>query len=226
LKAIAVGLAFLLWAATKTDTRMILRDVPVRVVNSDPEWVMTGAPDPATVNIRFSGPVRELLRLTSGRTSVDIRMLNVEDSLARFALRPGDVQGLDAAENTRVEAILADSVRLAFEPVIERVMPVAVRTTGSPPSGLELVQQPRSIPAAVRVRGAASRVFAFDSIILPPIALGDRTGTDTVRVLVPVTDLGFISVLPSSVEIVVPLREPAPDTARSRDIALTRGGAR
>jgi len=203
---------------------MILRDVPVRVVNSDPEWVMTGAPDPATVDIRFSGPVRELLRLTSGRTSVDIRMLNVEDSLARFALRPADVQGLDEGGSTRVEAILADSVRLTFEPVIERVMPIAVRTLGSPPPGLELAQQPRSIPAAVRVRGAASRVFAFDSIILPPVALGDRTGTDTVRVLVPVTDLGLISVLPSSVEVVVPLREPPPDTTRSRDIALVRPG--
>jgi hypothetical protein len=205
---------------------MILRDVPVRVVNSDPEWVLTGAPDPPTVDIRFSGPVRELLRLTSGRTSVDIRMLNVEDSLARFALRPSDVQGLDAAENTRVEAILADSVRIAFEQVVERVMPVAVRSSGSPPAGLELARPLRSDPGTVRVRGAASRVFAFDSIILPPVTLGDRTGTDTVRVLVPIADLGLISVLPSTVQVVVPLREPPPDTTRTRDIALMRPGGR
>jgi hypothetical protein len=147
-------------------------------------------------------------------------MLNVEDSLARFALRPSDVQG--HAENTRVEAIMADSVRLVFEPVIERVMPVAVRTSGSPAAGQELVRPLRSVPAAVRVRGAASRVFAVDSIILPPVALGDRSGTDTVRVLVPIADLGLISVLPSSVEVVVPLRDTPPDTSRTRDIALMR----
>ena len=205
---------------------MILRDVPVRIVNTDPDWVVLAQPEPARVDIRFSGPVRELLRLTSGRTSVDIRINEVEDSLARFALRPADVQGLEGAQSTRVEAILADSVHVVFDQVVERVAPVATRYTGSPSSGLQLAGSLQPIPPSVRVRGAASRVVAFDSVVLDPIALGGLNGTDTIRVTIDTAELGLISVLPPAVDVVIPLRVPRPDTARTRDIAMTRARGR
>ena len=46
LKVVAFALAFLLWTVTKSDSRKVIRNVPVRVYNSDAEWVMMGAPEP------------------------------------------------------------------------------------------------------------------------------------------------------------------------------------
>lgn len=226
LKVVALALAFLLWTATKSDSRKVIRNVPVRVVHTDAEWVMMGAPEPPAVDVRVSGPVRELLRLTANRAVVEVRIDQVRDSVARYPLRPSSVQLVDGADSTRVEAVLDDSVRVIFGSVVERVLPVATRVSGAPPSGYELAGRLRAMPPSVRVRGASARVFAsgLDSIILPPIDLAALRGTDTVAVAINLDGLDLMSVVPTSVEVVVPLRLQLPDTVGAGDVSL--GGRR
>ncbi len=179
---------------------------------------MLDAPQPAAVDIRFAGPVRELIRLTSGRSAVDVRVTEIDDSLTSYPLRLSQVQVLEGGDNIRVDAILHDSVRLVFDRVAERVVPVAVRAAGAPPAGLVLAGPLKPLPPTVRLRGAASRIFAagLDSIVLPPVDLASLAGTDTLTVAIDTTDLGILSVLPVSVDVVVPLRLAAPDTTPAR----------
>lgn len=229
LKVVAFALAFLLWTVTKSDSRKVIRNVPVRVNLTDPEWVMMGAPEPPVVDVRVSGPVRELIRLTSGRAVVEVRVDQVTDSLGRFPLRPSAVQLFDGADSTRVIEVVGDSVRVVFASIVERVLPVAPRASGGPPAGYELAGRLRAIPASVRVRGASARVFAagLDSIMLPPIDLGSFTGTDTVTVALDLNGLDVMSVYPTSVDVIVPMRLEQPDTVAQGDVALgTRGGTR
>ena len=64
LKLAALGLAVLIWAAVSSEQETS-QWIPIRVdaVVQDPEYVLAGAPDPAEVRVRFSGPGRELWEL-------------------------------------------------------------------------------------------------------------------------------------------------------------------
>lgn len=221
LKVIAVALAFLLWTVTKSDSRKVVRNVPVRVVNSDAEWVITDY-TPPSVDVRVSGPVRELIRLTANRAFIEVRIADVTDSVTRLPLRPTNVQLLDGVDSTRVEAVLGDSVRVVFGSIVERVLPVAPRAADEPRDGYILAGPLRAIPANVRVRGASARVFAtgLDSIILPPVDIGDLTRTDTTTVTIDLDGLGLLSVFPETVDVVVPVRPEPRDTTPQGDVAV------
>lgn len=187
---------------------------------------MLGAPEPPTVDVRFSGPARELLGLTANRAVVDVRIDNVDDSVASYAVRAAQVQVMDGGAGTRVESILEDSVRIVFDLVTERMVPLAPRTIGSAPAGFELAGPLRASPALVRVRGPAMHVRALDSIILPPIDVAALSGPGTLSVAIDTTGMGVIAVMPAAVRVFVPLRLQ-PSTPDSGDVAIIeRGGGR
>lgn len=189
-----------------------MRGVPIHVSNRDPGWVPLGEPDPPTADVTFAGPIRQLLRLGPNRVSIVLPVDEVADSVGLHLLRAAYVQTGENLPDTRVETIQPGSVRLAFDVVAERVVPVAARTLGSPPAGLELARPITTLPLVVRARGARSRIIELDSIRLPPVDLAEIDGTDTVRVTIDTTAIG-VSVTPRNVQVIVALRLEEPDTA-------------
>lgn len=214
-------LAFLLWTVTKSDSRKVIRNVPIRVINADPAWVATAGPEPAAVDVRVAGPVRELLRLTSGRAEVELRVDQVVDSVVQLTLRPSQVRLADGADSTRVEAIIGDNVTVRFEEIVERVLPVRVPHIGAVPPGMVLDGRIRPLTPVVRVSGARSRVFAeqLDSIPVLPINLSSLDAADTLSLALDTTGLGLLTVVPPTIDVVIPLRLAPADTTTVGDVA-------
>lgn len=173
-----------------------------------------GSPDPPTADITFAGPIRQLLRLGANRVSIILPVDEVSDSIGLHLLRATYVQTGESLPDTRVEAIQPGSVRLVFDVITERVVPVAARTAGSPAPGLERAGAVTTQPLVVRARGARSRIARLDSIRLAPIDLASLNGTDTITLAIDTTGLG-VSVTPQNVSVIVPLRREPADTTTS-----------
>lgn len=79
LKLASLGLALFLWAVVRVEPadRQELTDVPVRVQVGDLDWSLSGSPEPASVRVRFAGPVREVLRLDREGTAVRVPLEQV-----------------------------------------------------------------------------------------------------------------------------------------------------
>ncbi len=212
LKLTALAIAFLLWGAVKAEVpeRLPVSDVAVRVVPRDGDWEPAAPPAPSTVEIVFSGPTRELVRLAVNRPEVLIPVDDVSDSVETRVLRAGWVQLYGGMDNTRVEDIRPSTVTLRWDRVVSHIVPVSVRVVGSPAPGYRLSGPVQVEPTAVRINGGARRVARIDTIRLGPIDLSGWTATDSFPLGVDTTELGVI-VSPMTVRVIVPV-EPLPDT--------------
>jgi hypothetical protein len=141
LKLTALGLAFLLWTLVETDQRVGLDAIPVVVANADAGWVLAGEPEPASVQVVFSGPVRELIRVAAERPELLVPIDSVRDTTDVVVLRPTWVALGNGMDNTHVEEITPRAVRLRFDRVETRMIPVSVGVVGEPQAGYEFVGQ-------------------------------------------------------------------------------------
>lgn len=213
LKLAALALAIVLWSLVKSEelTRVTIPDIPVEVLLRDPGWDLAGQPSPSTVNVDFTGPVREVVRLAVERPRVVIPVDQVTDSVEVLVLRTAWVQLYGSLTRTRAEDIRPSTVRLVFDPVSTRLVPLALPTRGTLPPGIALTGPVRIQPPSVRVSGPKRRLETLDSIELPPLDLTHVTGPTTLRVGVDTAGLGLL-VAPTTVRLFVPAG-PAPDTA-------------
>lgn len=212
LKITALFLAFLLWSLVKTDSQVPIADIPIQVVNQDPGWVLDGLPEPATVQVTFSGPVRELFRVAAERPSVLVPIDDVSDTTEVVLLHTNWVALGNRVTATRVEDIRPTAIRLHFDRVSTKTIPLAVRVIGAPVPGFEVAGMIRVDPATVWASGASRRLEAIDSIRLPAIDLTQRTTTDTFALAIDTTGMGVI-MTPREVRVIVPIRPVVVDTA-------------
>ena len=218
LKVTALGLAFLLWTLVKTDNQVPIGEIPIQVLNRDPGWVLVRPPEPALVQVTFSGPVRELIRVAAERPTIIVPIDDVSDTLEVVLLHTNYVVLNSALSNTRVDDIRPAAVRLTFDRVMTRTIPLAARLIGAPAPGMALAGPPIIDPPTVWASGPSSRIEKIDSLRLPPVDLSRRTGTDTVPLAIDTTGLG-IAITPREVRLIVPIRPIVPDTATTDSIA-------
>lgn len=205
LKLTALGLAFLLWTLVETDNRIPIDSIPVVVANTDAAWVLASEPEPSSVQVVFSGPVRELIRVAAERPEILIPIDSVRDSTDVVVLRPNWVALGNGMENTRVEDISPRAVRLRFDRIATRMIPVAVSVVGEPVAGYEWVGRVALEPTAIRASGASRVLDTLDTVRLPPIDLARRTATDTIVISVDSLGPGIIAV-PRQVRAIVEIR--------------------
>lgn len=213
LKLTALGLAFLLWFSVKTDNQMRIDGIPVEVSNGDPDWVVAGEPDPPQVGVVFSGPYRELIRMAVERPSVVVPVAEVRDSTQIVALRPNWVTLGNGLTSTRVEDIRPAAVRLTFDRVVTREIPVVMPVIGMPVPGFELAGPVRLDPPAVRATGASRILEKLDTLRLPALDLTRRNATDTVTIPVEAPDPD-VTLLTPEVRAIIRIRpvRTEPDT--------------
>lgn len=206
LKLTSLAIAFLLWVTVRAETPgQWEADMEVRVVNTDPEWVVDGPPTPSTVSVTFRGPLGELLRTASNLPHVIVPIEGVNDSLEFHELRRNWVSMPPGTDNTEVASFSPSGVRVTFDRVSTRLIPVAVRLQGELTEGFVLAGRPEVEPAVVRANGARRDLAKIDSLRLPPIDLRDRRVLDTLELTIDTTGTGLI-ISPRTVRVVVPIR--------------------
>jgi len=205
LKLTAVVLAFLFWAALRREQpySYTFRSVPVRVLNDDPEWVLASAPDPATVRVTMEGPGGELLQVASNPPEIRVPVGNVSDSTVLLELQTGWVQH-EPQPGTRVVRIEPLMVRLAFERMGAKLLPLVAVLSGTPAAGYALAGPPVIEPKTVRASGGTGRLARVDSLRLV-LDLDNRQGVDTLEVQVDTAGTGLVF-SPARVRVIVSLR--------------------
>jgi YbbR domain-containing protein len=213
LKLTALALAFLLWTTVRAETpnQTPLEGVEVRIVNNTADWVVVDGPNPRTVRVVFRGPTRELLRFVTQRPDIVVPIDEVTDSLDIRSLRPGWVRLPPGTPSVDVVSITPEMVRLTFDRVVTRLLPVAARFEGSLPMGFELMAAPEIDPPVVRASGAGRNLARVDSLRLPVINLRDLRGVDTLELTLDTTGTGLI-ISPRTVRVIMPVRPILTDT--------------
>lgn len=218
LKITALALAVVLWVTMQlTDDRigrLTISGVDVRVEHVHRDWFLVQPPAPPAVEMSVTGPLRDILRVSMSRPTIEIRIDTVfrEDSV--LTLIPDWVTDVDRSSVT-IENFWPSSVRLLFERNKEEEIPVTVRLTGELPDSVALVAEPRANLLFTRVRGAASVVDALETVFLEPFDLGAVTGPGRFEVALDTVGLAGLVVNPTSATLTV---EVAP--MRSRVLAL------
>jgi len=209
LKVAAFGMALLLWVSVRAERqdRRAIPSVPIRIELSDSDWTLRGDPLPATVEVRVSGPSRELFQLALERPVVVVPVDRVVAGdtaivLSREWVRMGSRPGVI------IEDIQPSSIRITLDRVASEWRPVAPRFRGELPDGLVLSGSPTSEPPSVRLLGPAGRVETMDSVRLLPVAMERVEGDQGIRVAVDTSGFGRIRVSPDTVTLRFQVEEP------------------
>lgn len=217
LKLTALLLAFLFWAALRREQpyRYTFR-VPVQIVNEDPDWVLATDPDPGEVRVTLIGPVGQLLEATNDPPALHVPVEEVTDS---SMLRTLDVAWVSYGElaAVRVAEIEPTTVRLSFERLGAKLLPITFDFTGRPADGFVLDGAPVVEPPVVRAGGGVRRLARLDSLRLP-LNLDGRSGVDTLEIPIDTTGTGLI-LSPNRIRVILPLRPSTPP-----DSTLQGGG--
>ncbi|MDX1567708.1 MAG: YbbR-like domain-containing protein [Longimicrobiales bacterium] len=202
LKVASLSLAILLWTSLRVEAvdRQVLPSVPVRVQLNDPQWAVRSEPEPATVEVQFSGPANELLGLYLDRPTVTVPVDVVSAADTTVLLRSEWVR-LQGRPGVTVEEIQPRQISLGFEPINQAVAPVALRTEGSLPGELALARSLSVTPEVVRISGPASQLEAVDSIPVVPLNLSDVESTGSRTLSVDTTGLYGLVISPGRVRV-------------------------
>jgi len=164
LKLTALGLALLLWAAVRSEdtTRFTMENVPVEVRMTDESWVHVGTVEPRTVSVDFIGPVGELIRLAFAQATLVVPVEDVEDTLELYRPRAEWLDFEGRFESLRVDEMRPAALRMRFQPIVRRPLPVGVRLQ----DGLVTSARPVVEPAEVVVQGRRDHLDALDSVFV------------------------------------------------------------
>lgn len=163
LKLAALGLAVLIWAVVSAE-QVTTQWIRVRVdpVVRDPEYVLSGASDPAEVRVQFSGPGRELWELAFDRPTIVLPLADVGERRAfpvdPSMLRPSTPRGV------QVQDIRPAVVRVDLQRLASRVLPVRARIGRQSLDRYVLSDSVEILPAAVRVTGPADRLAELRAV--------------------------------------------------------------
>ncbi len=173
LKLAALGLSIFLWALVQTEplSQETFSAVPVAVAVTDTSWTLSGAPSPATVELRLGGPAREIIRLAREGTSLRVPVSSIGSRDTVVQLQRDWVQ-LGPRAGVTVESVTPATIALRFEPAASRRVPLALRVQGGLPGDLALSSALAVSPESVTVRGPESRLRRLDSLPLLPFDLG------------------------------------------------------
>ncbi|MDT8368473.1 MAG: YbbR-like domain-containing protein [Longimicrobiales bacterium] len=226
LKAAALAAAVFLWAITPADgtQRESLTSVPIRVQVADLAWMLAEPPFPEEVEVRISGPAREIIRLAREGTSVRVPVDTVFAEDTTVTLRR-DWVTLAGVSGLVVEEILPATIGLTFEPVTSAALAVEIRTTGELSEDLALASPIGVTPAVVRVRGPTRILNALDSIATLPVDLSTVTASGIRSVRVDTTGLGPALLDPREVSVAFRVDTAEERTVKEAPVRLVGPGA-
>lgn len=210
LKLAAVALALLLWLAVRANTpkRATYRNVPVQVDLRDPEWRLAGPPSPSSVSVTVTGSTGALMTLASEPPRIILPVDRVTDSTEVQVVPVHWIQFPQGVERgpggVSVSSLRPDTIRLRYERLESRTLPLHVTTRGDLPQGLALALPINTTPSVVEVRGPGGIIDRLDSVPLLPVDLSGLRSTTNVPTPVDTASLPRgLQVNPSEVNVVL-----------------------
>lgn len=197
LKVSALGLAVFLWALVQTEptNQETFPLVPVVIQIADTAWTISGAPTPATVELRLGGPAREIIRLAREGVTIRVPIATIGSRDSLITLRREWVQ-LGQRSGLTVESVSPPTIQVSFEPAQTRLVPISTRLVGRIRDHLALASEIEVSPRMVRVRGPESRLANLDSLPLMPFDLSELSRSGTFTIPVDTSGLRGASVVP------------------------------
>ncbi len=201
LKLAAFALAVLLWVVLSAET-VTTQWLPVRVETElrDPAHELAFGPVPDEVEVRFTGPGRELWELAINRPRLLLRVNQVDDDSELYILTPQMVQ-VPRGLSSSPQDVRPSSVRLGFTRLATREVPVVVPIGRGPQQGYTLVDSLVVRPAGVQVSGDAERVNSVAAISTRPLDLGREDSVFVRRVTLDTTGVGDLRLSALEVEV-------------------------
>lgn len=204
LKLAALSLAILLWLAVTANEpeRANFRNIPVQVDLRDPDWRLDRV-DPEAVTVTVQGPRGELMDLSADPPRIVLPVERVNDTIETQVVPLQWVQLPTGVRETRVLRMRPDTIRLHYQPLETRTLPVRVRTRGDLPRGYSLSLPINTEPSSIEVRGPTGVLADLDSVPLFPVDLSGLRSTTSVPASVDTTDLDLLSFEPRDVNVVL-----------------------
>ena len=168
--------------------------------------MLVGIPSPSTVQVRFSGPAREVFRMSSDGAAVTIPINQITQNDTVIVLQNGWIptQGFPGEQ---VEDIVPSTVRIHVEREHTKVVAVRLSTRGEIPSELALTRAMGLTPDVVRVTGPQSLVESLDTLDILPADLATLTIDGVIEAFVNMEAHADVSVVPERVSLRVPVEE-------------------
>lgn len=202
LKALALGLAVLLWITVRlSDDRVTTRDLPnlapVRVENLDSDWVLRGSPSPASVRVSVTGRFTDLFQVASARPVIVIPVDSVVEVDWTAELLSQWVREMELGSLDRLD-FEPSTVRLRFERKRSGMIPISPRFVGAVSDSLAVTGAPGVNPLFTKVQGPASLVDGLETVFLEPFDLSHLTDSGQFELLLDTTGLVELTLTPPS----------------------------
>lgn len=171
LKLLAFALAVLLWvvvSAEQVTSNWI--PVPLQVRVDDPQFQLVPSSVPSEVEVRFSGPGRELWDLVVRRPPLVLSVTEVDSTATTFGLEPTMVQ-VPSQMAVRPMDVRPGAVTLDFFRIDSRLVPVRVRILRGPGDGWTLLDTLDVRPNRIRVSGLERSLRGIEFISTRPISI-------------------------------------------------------
>ncbi len=182
-KAIAVGLAFLMWLAVNAEDAglQIFQNVPVSVINLPANLAVAGDWQD-TIEIRVSGSARDLRDLATGQLSPVIDLGGATQGPNLFSLFADDIS---TPRGVQVTQITPGQINIVLDDRIEKLVEVSAVVMGEPALGYEVVGK-ATVPEQVELSGPRSLLDMLQQVSTNTVDVGGREDSFTQTVtLVP-----------------------------------------
>jgi YbbR domain-containing protein len=184
LKMLAFALAVLLWVVVSAEqVTSSWVTVPLEVQLTDPDFRLTTTELPHEVQVRFTGPGRDLLDLALRRPPLRLTISDVKGPIENRTLDPRSVQVPTQLSVNAVE-VRPSFVQLEFSQLSTVMLPVNVRVANRLGDEWAIVDSLRAEPARIRVSGPLEQVRALTSLPTRTVALtsGDTLFSRAVQI--------------------------------------------
>ena len=177
LKALAFALAVLVWMVITADQPTSgWFTVPLEVAVTDPNYRLEGGDVPEEVEVRFTGPGRDLFDLALRRPVFRLTVNDVEEEVEARALDPRMVQ-LSGQMSVNPVDVRPSAIQLQFTRIVSRTVPVQPQVAAELGEEWAIVDTLETDPATVRVTGPVRQIEEIETVPTLPFTL---TSADTV----------------------------------------------
>ncbi len=197
-KVAAVALAMLLWVnVTDEDRQEQALRTQVTYDVRDEDWVLVDAPE--EIRTSFSGSRADLVSLNFNPPTIRVVVEEVTDTVMEVDVSLSEVT-FETGTGIRPVGVSPSTLRLRFEPVTRKRLPVFAVAQLEPAEGFIILGRPTLEPDSVEAIGPASQVESLASLSTEAIAAPPLRAPMQREVSVAVSpDLEDVRVDPTSV---------------------------